>query len=94
MPGQPLRADEREEIRAGIERGDSFAQIAVVLERPTSTFSREVKRNGDRSAYRTGRRRPTGGHVGAAGGGGAPVSRPIRCSPVTSRDGSRPRTRR
>jgi IS30 family transposase len=53
MPGQPLRAEEREEIRAGIERGDSFAEVARLLERPTSTVSREVKRNGGRCSYRS-----------------------------------------
>jgi len=51
MPGQALCAEDREEIRAGIERGESFAQIGRSLSRPTSTISREVQRNHGRGAY-------------------------------------------
>ncbi len=51
MPGDVLSAEEREEIRVGIGRGDSLADVALSLGRPTSTISREVKRNGGRNSY-------------------------------------------
>lgn len=52
MPGSRLLLEEREEIRAGIERGDSLRVIAFGLGRSVSTVSREVKRNGGQGAYR------------------------------------------
>jgi len=46
-----LDAEEREEIRVGLDRGDSLAEVARRLRRPTSAVSREVKRNGGRGRY-------------------------------------------
>jgi len=53
-PRSPLRLslEEREEIRAGCQAGDSLAQIARSIGRSASTISREVARNGGRRAYR------------------------------------------
>lgn len=47
-----LSLDEREEIRVGLERGDTFTSIARNIGRAVSTVSREVKANGGRHAYR------------------------------------------
>jgi len=43
---------EREEIRAALERGESFTQMAQAISRSVSTVSREVARNGGRGGYR------------------------------------------
>ncbi|ADW69052.1 IS30 family transposase [Granulicella tundricola] len=43
---------EREEISRGLASGSSIREIAKGLERPASTVSREVVRNGGRSVYR------------------------------------------
>ena len=42
---------EREEIRVGLERGDTFTAIAAVIGRAVSTVSREVAANGGRQDY-------------------------------------------
>lgn len=47
-----LSIAEREEIRAGLERGDSFTAIAGASGRAVSTVSREVAANGGRANYR------------------------------------------
>ena len=52
MPGTALSVEEREEIRIGLEAGESFAELARALGRPTSTISREVARNDGRRVYR------------------------------------------
>jgi transposase, IS30 family len=49
--GRWLSMAEREEIRAGVVAGLSFAEIGRGLGRPTSTVSREVARNGGRERY-------------------------------------------
>jgi transposase, IS30 family len=47
-----LSASEREEIRCGLDAGESFRSIAVKLSRAPSTISREVNANGGRDGYR------------------------------------------
>lgn len=51
MPGSRLCLVEREEIRVGLERGESFRRIAGRLGRAVSTVSREVGRNGSAGSY-------------------------------------------
>ncbi|MFY7065542.1 MarR family transcriptional regulator [Nocardiopsis changdeensis] len=52
MPGGRLTHQERRHIARGLADGLGYAEIARRLERPTSTVSREVSRNGGRSGYR------------------------------------------
>jgi len=46
------RPEDREQIAAGLSEGLSLAEIARRLDRPTSTVSREVQRNGGHAGYR------------------------------------------
>ncbi|MCU4183047.1 IS30 family transposase [Acidiferrimicrobium sp. IK] len=52
MPADPLTLPEREEIRAGIERGETVTSIAARLGRHRCSVSSEVSRNGGRGCYR------------------------------------------
>lgn len=47
-----LSMADREEIRAGLARGETLTAIASQLGRATSTMSREVEKNGGRAHYR------------------------------------------
>ncbi|OIK28514.1 helix-turn-helix domain-containing protein [Streptomyces malaysiense] len=52
MPGGRLTQPERQQIALGLADGLAYAEIARRLERPTSTVTREVMRNGGPTAYR------------------------------------------
>lgn len=52
MPGGRLTQQERQKIALGLAEGLAYAQIARGLDRPTSTVTREVMRNGGPTAYR------------------------------------------
>lgn len=54
-PAQCLTLPEREEISRGLAGELSYREIARRLDRPTSTISREVGRNGGRKDYRANR---------------------------------------
>ncbi|CAM4453594.1 helix-turn-helix domain-containing protein [Nocardia ninae] len=55
MPGGRLTQDDRRQIAEGIAEGLGYAEIARQLNRPTSTVSREVIRNGGPGRYHPGR---------------------------------------
>ena len=52
MPGGRLTQQERQQIALGLADGLAYAEIARRLNRPTSTITREVIRNGGFTAYR------------------------------------------
>ncbi|MFI5776451.1 helix-turn-helix domain-containing protein [Nocardia sp. NPDC051570] len=52
MPGHRLAYPERRQITAGLAAGLTYAEIARRLDRPTSTITREISRNGGPGGYR------------------------------------------
>jgi hypothetical protein len=52
VPGGRLTQQERRQIALGLADGLAYAEIARRLDRPTSTITREVMRNGGPTAYR------------------------------------------
>ncbi|MFE9257718.1 helix-turn-helix domain-containing protein [Streptomyces sp. NPDC006879] len=52
MPGGRLTQQERQQIALGLADGLAYAEIARRLDRPTSTITREVTRNGGPGTYR------------------------------------------
>lgn len=52
MPGGRLTQSERRQIAVGLADGLSYAEIARGLDRPTSTVTREVMRNGGPAGYK------------------------------------------
>ncbi|MGW6276823.1 MarR family transcriptional regulator [Kribbella sp. NPDC055071] len=80
MPGGRLSHQDRVGIAAGLTKGLGYAEIARELDRPTSTVSREIARNGGAQGYRAdhahyataarARRRNSTNGGGVAGGGG------------------------
>jgi hypothetical protein len=52
MPGGRLTQQERQQIALGLADGLAYAEIARHIDRPTSTITREVMRNGGPTAYR------------------------------------------
>ncbi|MFC7449619.1 GbsR/MarR family transcriptional regulator [Rhodococcus daqingensis] len=54
MPGGRLTQQDRQQIALGLADGLAYAEIARRLDRPTSTITREVMRNGGPTAYRAG----------------------------------------
>src|SRR5215475_7535722 len=52
MPGGRLTQRERQQIALGLADGLAYAEIARGIDRPTSTITREVMRNGGPTAYR------------------------------------------
>ena len=52
MPGGRLTQQERQQIGLGLADGLAYAEIARRLDRPTSTVTREVLRNGGPTGYR------------------------------------------
>jgi len=52
MPGGRLTQSERQQIALGLADSLAYAEIARRIDRPTSTITREVMRNGGPTAYR------------------------------------------
>jgi DNA-binding transcriptional ArsR family regulator len=52
MPGGRLTQQDRQQIASGLADGLAYAEIARRMDRPTSTITREVMRNGGPTTYR------------------------------------------
>ncbi|OZM82164.1 MarR family transcriptional regulator [Pseudonocardia sp. MH-G8] len=78
MPGGRLTEQDRRRIAAGLADRLSYAEIARRVDRPTSTISREVARNGGPGGYR-----PRQAHRAA-------VQRARRGTPSASREAGPP----
>ncbi|MFJ7912933.1 helix-turn-helix domain-containing protein [Kitasatospora sp. NPDC096204] len=81
MPGGRLTVQERQQIALGLADSLPYAEIARRLERPTSTVTREVTRNGGPLAYRADLAQRATGHRArrrrpAAPGGPHPAPHP------------------
>ncbi|MGC0312821.1 helix-turn-helix domain-containing protein [Kitasatospora acidiphila] len=78
MPGGRLTQQDRRQIATGLADGLSYTEIAKRLDRPTSTVTREVMRNGGPTTYRSDRahqateRRARRGRQAASQAGPAP----------------------
>ncbi|GLY02972.1 MULTISPECIES: helix-turn-helix domain-containing protein [Actinoplanes] len=62
MPGGRLTPQERQQISQGLGEGLAYAEIARRLDRPTSTVTREVMRNGGPGAYKADLAQHATGH--------------------------------
>lgn len=82
MPGGRLSHQDRLDIAAGLADGLGYAEIARQLQRPTSTVSREIARNGGAGGYRAD-------HAHYATAARARRRRPV--SPLTGRRTTDPR---
>lgn len=85
MPGGRLTLHERRQIARGVAGGLSYAEVARGLDRPTSTVTREVMRNGGPNGYRPERaqretdrraRRGPSAQARAEADGGGPAAAP------------------
>ncbi|SCF99819.1 Helix-turn-helix domain-containing protein [Streptomyces sp. DconLS] len=94
MPGGRLTQPERQQIALGLADGLAYAEIARRLERPTSTVTREVMRNGGPTAYRADLAHRATGHRAQRRRQPAPGHRGPRRSPTDATPGRYARTRR
>jgi DNA-binding transcriptional regulator GbsR (MarR family) len=81
MPGGRLTQQERQQIALGLADSLPYAEIARRLDRPTSTVTREVMRNGGPTTYRAdlahrAAERRTHRRRGASSRGAEPVPQP------------------
>ncbi|NJP93196.1 helix-turn-helix domain-containing protein [Nonomuraea sp. FMUSA5-5] len=88
MPGGRLTHDERRTIAQGLADGLTYSEIARRLQRPVSTVTREVTRNGGPAAYQADR-----AHAAtAARARRGTTTRPPRPAPADGRDPATIRT--
>ncbi|WP_410654063.1 helix-turn-helix domain-containing protein [Amycolatopsis sp. lyj-112] len=86
MASGRLTGEDRERIASGLAGNLGFAEIARDLDRPTSTISREVARNGGRRGYRANHARHATAWRGRRGGGAPPsTSDPLADEPAAVR---------